>query len=788
MLVSVVVALTGASALALQVSWQRVMAMHSGLDAGSTAVVVAAFLTGLGVGSLAGGSIADRLGPGRSLVLHGVLDGVLAVLAALSVWVLDDVHRAVVPPSAPAVAGFGGAFLAIVVPTTLMGTSLPLLVRSLTSRASDAAIRVGWLVTVNTVGAAAGAIAAGWWLIGSYGLLAATRAAAAGYALAALGVVVLVRVLDPAAAAERAASSDGAAVADDERPRAKDDPPADASHAPRSLPVVWWYVAYAVTGAVALGMQAVYFRVVDATMRSNAYSFALVLSLYLVLWSAGTGIGAALVRRARDPAAWFVGTQLGVALGAGCSLVLVLRVLPHSPLGDSLHRWFTSDGLAGGFVGVPAPDVLLFAIAIPAILMGPPVVLAGVSLPFAQRLVSEDLLHLGRRTGILSGANLAGNVAGILLTTFVLLDRIGSGDTYRLLVATLAVVAVVLGIALSTTRRKAADRTIGEGEPATRRARGPVLLGIGSLAAVLVVLAMPGTTGLWHALHGGEDITFLVEEDRSCGSTLKMFGDGGTQLTLNGASQNGHPYDDFHVLIGLLPSLLVDDPHLGLAIGLGIGSTTAGMLADPRLDRVTTVEICGGNERLLRRLAQERPDVAEMLADERTNFVTDDGRSFLRSSDERYDLIATDTMRPTSATSGLLYSVDYFRLLRDHLTPDGVVATWIPSGRVLDALTRVFPHVVMAKVPTYNDSILAIAGTRPVRPRLAEAGERLDLVDLPADRLQAFEEVIADAAAAACVPGDDVRVEDPNRDLEARDEYFLNNPSRPPAEHAPCPG
>lgn len=815
-LVSVVVALTGASALALQVGWQRVMSMHSGLDAGSTAVVVAAFLAGLGIGSLAGGSIADRLGPRRSLVLHGALDGVLAVLAALSVWVLDDLYRAVVPPTAPAVVGFAGAFAAIVVPTTLMGTSLPLLVRSFTARAADAAPRVGWLVTVNTVGAAAGAMVAGWWLIGSHGLLAATRAAAAGYAIAALGVVVLVKSLDPAAAAERAASRAGDVANPQNSPltgrigpdgssgrstRPSTDPDLTGTgagttertppSAPGPLPVGWWYAAYGLTGAVALGMQAVYFRVVDATMRSNAYSFALVLALYLLLWSAGTGIGAAVVRRVSDPAGWFVGTQLGVAIGAGGALVLVFRVLPHSPVGASLQRWFTSDGLAGGFFGVPATDTLLFAVAIPLLLMGPPVLLAGVSLPFAQRLVSDDLMHLGRRTGILAGANLAGNVAGILVTTFVLLDRLGSGDTYRLLVTTLAAVALVLAVALAVRRRGVDGAAAG---PAGAVARRRGVLGAGLVAAAAMVLLMPGTTDLWHALHGDEDLTFMVEEDRSCASTMKVFGDGGAQLSLNGASQNGHPYDDFHVLLGLLPSLVVDDPDHALAVGLGIGSTTAGMLGDPRLNRVTTVEICGGNERLLRRLASDRStdadrsDVAATLADPRTTFVTDDGRSFLHATDERYDLIATDTMRPTSATSGLLYSVDYFRLLRDHLTPDGVVATWIPTGRVLDALAQVFPHVVMAKVPTYNDSVLAIAGNRPVLPRLEDAAGRLDAVEMSAERRRAFEAVLAEASSAACAPDEEVRVPDPNRDLEARDEYFLNNPSRPPAQQAPCPG
>jgi hypothetical protein len=160
-------------------------------------------------------------------------------------------------------------------------------------------------------------------------------------------------------------------------------------------------------------------------------------------------------------------------------------------------------------------------------------------------------------------------------------------------------------------------------------------------------------------------------------------------LTVNGSSQNAHPFDDFHILIGLMPVLAHDDPERTLAIGMGAGSTTFAMLQDPRVDHVVTVELCGEQYDLLHGLADAgRVDFQRMFADDRYDPRTGDGRKFLLADEERYDVITVDTLRPTAAFSGSLYSSSTADRGSPHATvcsrsgcrPD-VCRTPLPSSR-----------------------------------------------------------------------------------------------------------
>src|SRR5918998_2284421 len=133
-----VFAVTGFSALTLQVVWQRVISLHAGVDLFSFTTVVAAFLTGLGLGSLLGGVLADRLGPRRSLLAFAASNAGIGVFAWFSLWLFYDVYRSAVPHLDGPLAAFGFHFLLLIVPTTLMGLSLPLVSRGVVERIEDA--------------------------------------------------------------------------------------------------------------------------------------------------------------------------------------------------------------------------------------------------------------------------------------------------------------------------------------------------------------------------------------------------------------------------------------------------------------------------------------------------------------------------------------------------------------------------------------------------------------------------------------------------------------------------
>lgn len=765
-------ALTGFSALVLQVVWQRVISLHSGVDLSSFVTVVAAFLAGLGAGSLIGGWLADRLGATRSLVAFSLANVGIGLYAWMSVVLFYDVYRDLAADLQSQLASFLFNIAVLLVPTVLMGLSLPLVARAVTSRVDDAGPLIGRMYGINTIGAAAGAAVAGWVLLGTYGFVNVTRIAGT-LNLVAAGLIALVwrsiRTVPDQQADEVAAGANAA------RANAAELHDADATGgtratAGRSWP---WFVVYGVTGAVALAFEQLFFRLIDAEMRSNSYSFAHVLTLYLVLFGVGATIGSRLVRRAVDPRRWFLWMQFGVGVSALLALIGLVTILPNAGFEAALAEYFGGEGYNGGFgTERSAKDwakIGVVYLVVPLGIMGAPVLLMGASFPFVQAVIASDVATLGRRTGALLFTNTCGNVAGTLLSGFVFIDRLGTAGTYRLLTVVIGLVG--LGALVFTPSRR------------TRLLHGSVAL----TAVTGVLAASPSNQKLWSFLHGVPEDRLVVAEDHSCATTLKYADDGGAYLHINGSGQNGHPFDDFHLLIGTLPAVVQPDPERALAIGFGAGSTAFAMLQDPRLDEVTSVELCGGAFDLAHHLADEgRQDFERMRRDPRHREKVGDGRKHLLVTDERYDIVTVDTLRPTSAFSGSLYSREFYELVDSRLHDTGVVAQWIPTIRTLNTISSVFPHISLFRVDSYNDGALFVLASRsPIDLDRSAMTERFRLtpaesyLDPQRARLEQFlrdapEICVRDGARLTGAPH-----RQKNHDLRPRDEYFLNNRDAP---------
>lgn len=749
----VLFAATGFSAVALQVVWQRVISLHGGADLFSVATVVAAFLAGLGAGNLAGGALADRLGPRRSLLAFVAANAGLAAFAWVSTFLFYDLYNHLVDQVDTLARSFAFHSALLVVPTTLMGLSLPLVTRALVRRADEAAGLVGRLYSANTLGAAAGAAVSGWWMIGTFGFEGTVRAA---------GLVNL------AAGAAALALWRRAPAADHEVPAGPGE--ASALAAGPAEGRIWpWIVLYGLTGAVALGLELVFFRLIDAVMRSNSYTFGHVLSLYLLLFGLGAGVGARLVGRARAPERWFLWLQYGAGVGSLAGVLLLfapLRIGGGGRLQGFLEGYFATDGFSvGGWSLASGSDraVLAFAnVVAPLLVMGVPVFLLGASFPFVQAMVSGRLATLGRRTGALLFANITGNVVGIIAVGFVVIDWVGTAGTLRLLAGLL----LLPGLAAATRAASGARRL--------------ALAGTATTVMAAALAASPSNERLWSLVHSTPQAGFALAEDRSC---VAAHVPRGTDrfLYINGASQNGYPYDDYHVLIGMTPALMHPSPVRAMAAGLGIGATSYGMAQDARIATVDTVELCGGQIDLLGDLARRGSfESRRLLADPRVRLRVGDGRRFLLRSRERYEVLTVDTLRPQSAYSGTLYSTEFYELVASRLTDDGLFSQWTPTPRALETMRRVFPYVQVFQVPSYS-SAFAVAGRQPFRFDGAQVAGRVAAIEPGAfspgqqNALKLFYESARPQVVRQGEPLPPARPGDLNADLFPRDEYFVNN-------------
>lgn len=758
-------ALSGAAALVLQVSWQRVIALHAGVDLSSSTTVVAAFLAGMGLGNLLGGRVADRLSPQRSGRLLGICISAVGVLALGSTSSFNALYSSSAEHLDSALVTFLFSATLLLIPTTLMGATLPLVARATTDRADRAAPLLGRLNAANTFGAAIGAIVA-LFLAGEIGFVGAT-VIAGGLNLVA-GALTLALFSNWASDRWARSHNDSTAVdaPNDDRTGPEAERPEGTTPGPAvaHAPVAIWFVVYGLTGAVALGLEQVYFRLIDGIMRSNAYTFGFVLAVYLTLWSAGSAIGSRLVTRTTRHRTALLWLLFGVGVAALGMLTVFVQVLPAIGFGGRFDVWFNSDGFAAGLGESTPLNRLLFGIGLPVLMMAPPVVLLGAAFPFAQAVVTDQLESVGRTTGRLGFANLVGNVVGALVTGFVLIDRLGTTGTFVALTIPLLAAGIVAALRTpSVTRRTARLSAVG---------------------AVIALLALwtPSNSDLWATLLGTKPDAMLLAEDRSCASAIELYGDGNAQLNLNGASQNGYPFDDFHILIGLLPALAMPDPDTALAVGLGIGSTSYGLLSSDRVESVTTVELCGGNYDLIRELGRRDATHLERLgADPRHRPLVGDGRKHLLVSEQTYDLIVPDTMRTTSAGSGSLYSREYFELMSRQLSDDGLVAIWQASNRVLNAASTTFPHVVSIEVASYSNSRFLLASRSPIELDTATLLERFD--EIPEDAFDPGQRftlrLLLENLPVECI-NDGALATDPlphteNRDMHPRDEYFLSN-------------
>jgi MFS family permease len=279
--------LSGFSALIYQIAWQRLLGLFGGADTIASTLVVSAFLAGLGLGSLIGGLYADRLTRRRAMVLFGLCELLIATYGALSVPLFYDVlFLGLVELSRSRLLVLIIAFFSLIVPTALMGMSLPFLSRAMIDDIDSAPERIGVLYGINTLGAGVGALVAGFWLIGSFGYWSTILLGAAFNAIVGVGALLVNH-------RARLATS-----ADPLSPVAATAEPAQ----PGDDGVFGRWCAYVfASGFLAVVVQIVWYRIHGTLMQGNAYGFALVLGVFLVGDAIGLLIGARMAHRVADP-------------------------------------------------------------------------------------------------------------------------------------------------------------------------------------------------------------------------------------------------------------------------------------------------------------------------------------------------------------------------------------------------------------------------------------------------------------------------------------------------------
>jgi MFS family permease len=530
---------------------------------------------------------------------------------------------------------------------------------------------------------------------------------------------------------------------------------------------LFWIVIYGLSGFLALSLEIVWFRLLGVMVKSTAFTFGTLLSVYLIGLALGALFGSVCAAWIRRPAPVFLTLQTAVGLSAAGIFAVFIGIADdvgwvreyfarYDPL-DVPRSVEQLAGIVSGLVGADtAPDVpwtfVVFYFGLPALLILLPTFLMGFSFPVLQRVVQTDLDRLGRRVGLLLVANVAGSVVGTVFTGWVLLNVLGTAGTLK------AVTALSLVFVLFAVKRA-------------------VLSGAMVLAMALTLVVMPGAERLWARLHGTTSDRIVYGEDASGLSVLRVEPSASqprTTVFVNGLGQSMMPYGEVHTALGMLPAFVHADPRHVAIVGLGSGDTVYGAAGRREIERITCVEIIRPQLGTLRELSAVHPyrGLQSLLSDPRVEHIAGDGRILLMHAAPGFDIIEADALRPSSAYSGNLYSDEYFRLVRDRLRPKGLAATWAPTERVHNGFIRVFPYVVSLPgiLLGSNDPIeidRAAIAMRLADPRVREHYERAGIN---------VDQLVADYLAAPMLYGPDFdrgRLVDFNTDLFPKDEYEL---------------
>jgi spermidine synthase len=491
-----------------------------------------------------------------------------------------------------------------------------------------------------------------------------------------------------------------------------------------------WLLLYFLSGFMALGLEIVWFRLLGVTLKSTSYTFALLLTLYLLGVGAGSLLGRWLARRSRDPMRGFLRLQACIPVYAALSVFALTMALDHLDVLLPARQYLGhSEPIAFAFdFGELPADKLGFYLGIPALLILPPTLLMGISFPYLQRAVQSDLGQLGRRVGWLQACNILGCTAGGAVVGLVLLDRIGTSGT----LATLALLGFVF--AGLSVWRSAGNRL--------------VRLALALATCLIAAWIVPAPARLWASLHGTTVERIIHAEDGSGLAVLRAdTGDfrKNTTVFANGLGQSWIPYGHVHTWLGLMPALLHPAPKSVAVIGLGSGDTAFALACRPETTSVYAIEIMGKQLATLRELHERAPygGIESLLTDPRMIHVHADGRRFIMHGDRKFDIIEADALRPNSAYSGSLFSREYFELLKQHLAKGGFAVTWAPTERTSHTFLSVFPHVVQvdpmligSNEPIAFDPevVRARGASEPVRAWFTRAG--IDVVPMVEEMLK----------------------------------------------------
>jgi spermidine synthase len=696
---------SGTTGLVYELLWTRMLGLVFGHTVFAITTVLAAFMAGLGLGSYLVGSLADR--HDHPLRLYGLLEAGIGVYALLTPLLFSWAERLYVLLRQSlglsyftfSLCQFLLVFTILLVPTTLMGATLPVMSKFFTRDIRSLGTQVGKLYALNTFGAVLGTYAAGFHLLPTLGVR--TTLLMAAVANVGIGVLALVfaRHLQqlrshPTASPEQALDPA---------------PPPDIDRRAGGWPertAVWLcVVGLGLSGAASMIYEVTWTRALSLTIGSSTYAFSTMLVAFLIGLALGSFVFSRIPGRWQGDPFLFGCLQLGIGLSA-------LGVMPLFDRLPELFLWAFRLSQSSGFV-----KLLQFGIS--ALTMLLPTLCMGATFPCVVQIASGELGRVGRDVGRIYFINTGGAIAGTLLAGFLLIPVWGLQPSLR--VAVSVNLCLALGVCLLTQQGRW-RRRLAILAPLTA-------LGLLAVSPSWNVNAMASGVAIYGQSYFGwfgkadfrttvasTDQLLFYKDGISATVTVHRRG-ANTILKVNGKT-DASSVADMHtqLMLAHLPLMLHPDPRRILVIGLGSGVTAGAVTVHP-VQEVDVIEIEPAVVAGSRFFAKEN---REVLRNPRARVTVADGRNFLLAAERPYDLIISEPSNPWMRGIGNLFSVEFYELAARRLTQGGIVCQWIHGyglfpddlKMVVKTFRSVFPHTTVWN--TMHGDLLLVGSRAPL--------------------------------------------------------------------------
>lgn len=650
-------AASGCAALIYEIVWFHLLRLVIGASALSLGILLASFMGGMFLGSL----LLSRVMPRNRnpLRVYGSIEIGIGAMGLLMPLIVPGARAAYIELFGYGILGIAlRAFIAGVMllpPTALMGATLPAIAR-LYSDGQDGLTSLALLYGSNTVGAVAGCLLTGFWILPNWDVIVASGIAAA--LNFAIGAVAFWLARASARTAQNRASVTGA-----------------SSPVPHAV-----YVVAALSGMTALGAQVAWTRLLALLFGGTTYTFAIILAVFLGGLGIGSAIAALAIRRG-EGGALLAACQFGLVAAMAYAATMITKVIPFTstlrvvPIG-TLHAIHT----------IHCIEVIL-----------PAAILWGMSFPLALAAAGSGRGDAGRSSGDVYAANTVGAIAGALGVSFVAIPHWGTRVSQQILIGIAGLSAAVMYIWVDRTARPQ-DKNGAVG--ATRAAMGALAL----ITVIVAVRMVPDLPPLFQAegryiwLYNTSDTVPYWSEGASSTVAVRESANHLRFFHVAGKVEASNDSMDMRTerVLGHLSALAHPRPESVLVVGLGAGITAGALLVHPEVKRVVICEIEPRVVQAARYFSSENHSV---LSDPRVQFVQDDARHFLATTREAFDIITSDPIHPWVRGNSVLFSREYYSIVKQKLKPGGIATQWVPLYETSEAAIKIQMRTFMDAFP-----------------------------------------------------------------------------------------